>query len=51
MLRLLTYQLSGVKIVEEGQSLGMHLRSVIFFALSSPIGVAIGKFRGSGSTV
>jgi len=32
----------GVKIVEEGQSVGMHLRSVIFFALSSPIGVAIG---------
>ncbi|KAL5266580.1 hypothetical protein ACHWQZ_G003829 [Mnemiopsis leidyi] len=32
----------GCKIVEESQSLQTHIRSVAFFACSSPIGVAIG---------
>eukprot|EP00116_Pleurobrachia_bachei_P016371 sb/3476633/ len=32
----------GVKIVDEGQTLAVHIRSVALFAISSPIGVAIG---------
>ena len=41
--------LSGVKIVEENQTLLTHIRSVAFFATSSPVGVAIGNYSCYGN--
>lgn len=32
----------GVKIVEEGQTVMTHVKAVVFFAISSPVGVSIG---------
>ena len=38
---------TGVKIVEEGQTVMTHVKSVVFFAVSSPVGVSIGPLFAS----